>query len=334
VAKFLFIRFSSLAEVMLATPLLRCLKQQRPDSEIHFLTREEYGSIFLQNPYVSKTHVLAHSVELMLHELSDEDYSYIIDLQENGFSAMVRRKLGKPFFRARQDRFRESLYVQFKWNLLRGDHLVDRFFYALRFFDIRNDDLGLDYFIPPSAETKKEDIPASHHAGYIGMALGAEYKTRQYPVEKLKLFCEKLDHPLILLGEDADRNRASLITASDPVKIYNACGKFSLHETADLILKSKMLVSNDNGYMQIAAAFKRPVISLWGSTVPSFGTTPYYGPAYLRLSAESVFDQLEVHDLRCRPCSVSGHGVCPRSHFKCMEQLEVDWILAAIKKRL
>jgi len=98
--------------------------------------------------------------------------------------------------------------------------------------------------------------------------------------------------------------------------VYNACGKFSLNESADLIKRSKGVISNDTGLMHIAAAFKKPIISLWGNTVPSFGMTPYYG------AFPTPNSILQTKKLWCRPCSKIGYEKCPLGHFKCMEKIE------------
>jgi ADP-heptose:LPS heptosyltransferase len=145
------------------------------------------------------------------------------------------------------------------------------------------------------------------------------------------------------------------------VKVYNACGKFSINESADLVRKSKLIVSNDTGLMHIAAAYKKPVISLWGNTVPSFGMYPYYGDNYLEgysratvpstsraenraqnggtanesaSNADLPYDIFQVNKLKCRPCTKIGYDKCPRGHFKCMEKIEVGEVLEAIYKRL
>ena len=132
------------------------------------------------------------------------------------------------------------------------------------------------------------------------------------------------------------------------MKVYNACGKFSINESADLVRKSKLIVSNDTGLMHIAAAYKKPIISLWGNTVPSFGMYPYYGDNYLsghnRATAPGgattgpttglPYDILQVNKLRCRPCTKIGYDKCPLGHFKCMEKIEVNDVLNAIKAML
>ena len=103
----------------------------------------------------------------------------------------------------------------------------------------------------------------------------------------------------------------------DPVKIYNACGKFSLNESADLVRKAKVVIAHDTGLMHIAAAFKKDVISVWGNTVPSFGMYPY----------QTRYEIFDVKKLWCRPCSKIGYDKCPLGHFKCMEKISIDGIV-------
>src|SRR5262249_342448 len=144
------------------------------------------------------------------------------------------------------------------------------------------------------------------------------HNTKKYPVHKLKDLCARLEHPVILLGGKEDRDAGNEISSVDEVKVYNACGRFSINESADLIRKSKLVVTNDTGLMHIAAAFKKPVISLWGNTVPSFGMSPYYGSNYLeRTKGQLPYDIFQVTKLSCRPCSKIGYDRCPRKHFKC-----------------
>jgi heptosyltransferase-2 len=207
-----------------------------------------------------------------------------------------------------------------KWNMMPDIHIVDRYMKTVESFGVVNDSEGLDYFIPAKDEVKQKDIPASHHAGYIGLVIGAAHYTKKLPVDKLKELCSKIDHPIILLGGKEDNEQAKQIASVDPVKIYNACGKFNLNESADLVRKSKLVITHDTGLMHIAAAFKKKIISVWGNTVPEFGMYPYYGKPQISNS------KFEILNLRCRPCSKIGYPKCPRGHFKCMKQISMDSI--------
>ncbi len=81
--KFLIIRFSSIGDIVLTTPIIRCLKQQVENCEVHFLTKSQYASIVESNPYVDKVIQLDKSWLLMMHLLKIEEYDYIIDLHHN-----------------------------------------------------------------------------------------------------------------------------------------------------------------------------------------------------------------------------------------------------------
>lgn len=324
----------------MTTPVVRCLKKQVADAEVHYLTKENFHSIVEYNPYIDKIHLLSHSWDLMIHELKLEEYDYIIDLHHNLRTLRVKQALGKPAFSFNKLNIQKYIYVNLKWNVMPDVHIVDRYLQTVESFGVKNDGAGLDYFIPEKEEIKRHDIPASHLAGYVGIVIGAAHNTKKYPIHKLKELCARLNHPIILLGGKEDRANGDEIASVDSIKVYNACGKFSLNESADLVRKAKLIVSNDTGLMHIAAAFKKPVISLWGNTVPSFGMYPYYGaspqpsPKEKAFEHSEMFDILQVNKLKCRPCSKIGYNKCPKKHFKCMENIEVTEVLEAIHSRL
>lgn len=330
-AKFLIIRFSSIGDIVLTTPVIRCLKQQVADAEVHFLVKDKFRSVVEHNPYIDKLHVLAHSWELMIEELKTEEYDYIIDLHHNTKTLRVKKALKAKSFSFYKLNIQKYFYTAFKINMLPKVHIVDRNLKTVESFGVTNDDAGLDYFISEQEQIKKTDIPASHSAGYVACVIGAAHGTKRWPVHKWKEFCAELDHPIILLGGKEDASNGDAIAATDPIKIYNASGKFSLNESADLVRKAKLVITNDTGLMHIAAAYKRPVISLWGNTVPSFGMYPYYGN---RFTDVQLFDILQTNKLWCRPCSKIGYEKCPLGHFKCMEKISSRDLLQKTTKRL
>ena len=331
--KFLIIRFSSIGDIVLTTPVIRCLKQQVPDAEIHYLTKSNYNSIISTNPYVDKAHYLEENIDNVIRELRELNFDYIIDLHHNLRSLKVKRALETKSISFKKLNIEKWIYVNSKINVLPNIHIVERYMQTLERFKVKNDGKGLDYFIPETERIKEKDIPASHMAGYIGIVIGAALNTKKYPTHKLKMLCETIDHPVVLMGGMEDADEGDRIASLDPIKIYNSCGKFSLNESADLIRRAKLIVTNDTGLMHIAAAFKRPIISLWGNTVPEFGMYPYYGENFLQQNP-NPFDVVEVKGLICRPCSKIGYDKCPKGHFKCMEQIMVNQLLEVINNRL
>ena len=208
--------------------------------------------------------------------------------------------------------------------MMPAKHIVDRYMETLRSFNVVNDGLGLDYFIPERDVVSETDLPTSHLHGYIGIVIGAAHNTKKLPVERLKELCLNIEHPIILLGGHEDFPSAYEIASIDPVKIYNACGKYNLNESADLVRRSKLIISHDTGLMHIAAAFKKTVLSVWGNTVPSFGMSPYKTPN----------ETFQVNKLWCRPCSKIGYDHCPRGHFKCMKKIPIDEIVLSVNALL
>jgi ADP-heptose:LPS heptosyltransferase len=326
--KFLVVRFSSIGDIVLTTPVVRCLKKQVMTAEVHYLTKASFRSLIEHNPYIDKAHYLQDNRDELMRTLQQEDFDYIIDLHHNLRTLKVKKALGKKSISFNKLNIEKYLYVNFKLRVLPDIHIVDRYLKTLHEFGVKNDGEGLDYFIPGKEKVKEKDIPASHHAGYIGLVIGAAHDTKKLPLHKLKSLCATIDHPIILLGGKEDKPNGDEIAAVDPYKIYNACGKFSINESADLVRRAKLVITHDTGLMHIAAAFKKPIISIWGNTVPEFGMYPYYG------SGKGAFDIMEVRPLRCRPCSKIGYNKCPLRHFKCMEAIDVSEIYEKVKERL
>ncbi|MFN8251544.1 MAG: glycosyltransferase family 9 protein [Ferruginibacter sp.] len=328
--KFLIIRFSSIGDIVLTTPVVRCLRNQYPEAEIHFLTKQAFRGIVASNPYINKVHTLGDSFELMLHELKTEEYDCIIDLHHNLRTLRIKRFLkGVRSFSFNKLNVEKYIYTNLKINLLPKKHIVDRNLEAIASLGVVNDGKGLDYFIPAQDRINKNDIPTSHQFGYIAVVIGAALATKKMPLHKLKDLCAAIQYPVILLGGKEDAADGAAIAAADDIKIYNACGKFNLNESADLVNNAKLVITHDTGLMHIAAALQKPIISVWGNTVPAFGMYPYYG----KLSAQH-FDVVEVNKLWCRPCSKIGYDKCPKGHFNCMEKIAVNEIVNMVNHRL
>ncbi|MCA6489716.1 MAG: glycosyltransferase family 9 protein [Chitinophagaceae bacterium] len=326
--KLLVIRFSSIGDVVLTTPVLRCIKKQLPGTELHFLTKERYRSILQANPYVDKIITLGLSKTLMMHQLKTEKYDAIIDLHHNLRTWEVKRALkGVLAYSFHKLNWQKWLMTACKINRLPQQHIVDRYLATTSSFGVMNDGEGLDYFIPEEQQVTANDLPLSHQMGYIALVIGAAHATKQLPVERCIELCRLLSLPVILLGGKVDHARGEQIANHDPIKVYNACGKFSLHESADLVRKSLLVITPDTGLMHIAAAFKKPIISIWGNTIPAFGMTPYYG-------RHQVPQQFSEVQLGCRPCSKIGHDACPKKHFNCMQQQDLQPIQQWVQELL
>jgi len=317
--KILVIRFSSIGDIVLTTPVLRCLYNQLPGLELHFLTKHKFKEVTVHNPFIHHFHYLKQEIIELAPELKGLHFDYVIDLQNNNKSRRLRSMLKVKSFVVNKLNIRKFLLTTFKINLLPNKHIVDRYLETVNELGVIDDGKGLEYYIGKDEEVSQNDIPTSHSLGYIAFVIGATYFTKRLPVAKWMELCNRIDHPIMLLGGPEESEMGEEIAQLDPIKIYNACGKFSLNESADLIRKSKVVVSHDTGLMHIAAAFQKPVIAVWGNTIPKFGMYPYYGS----LSGKAALNA-EVKGLWCRPCSKLGFGQCPLGHFKCMQKQDTN----------
>jgi ADP-heptose:LPS heptosyltransferase len=312
--KILIIRFSSIGDIVLTTPVIRCLKLQIPDVEIHYLTKRSFKSILENNPYISKVHAIETDVKEIISELKKENFDQIIDLHNNLRSFEVKVKLMKPASTFKKMNIQKWRIVKFKKRDLFLRHVVERYLEAAEYLGIKNDNQGLDYFIPLNDEVNIASLPLSHQNGYIGFVIGAKHFTKQLPEEKIISICKKLNQPVILLGGKEDLERALNIEKAVGVNIFVACGKYNLNQSASIIKQASKVITHDTGLMHIATAFKKEIISVWGNTVPAFGFTPYMPGENSKI--------VDVKNLYCRPCSKIGYDHCPEGHFKCMRDID------------
>jgi ADP-heptose:LPS heptosyltransferase len=312
--KILIIRFSSIGDIILTTPVIRCIKQQMPNAEIHYITKKGFKGILENNPYIHKIHVVEKDVHEIASELKKENFQFVVDLHNNIRSTQLKVALRKPAFTFKKLNFKKWLLVNFKINKMPAVHVVDRYLQTIEPLGVKNDNKGLDYFIPEKDVVPIESLPTTHQQGYIGFVIGAKHFTKQLPVEKIISICKKLNQPIVLLGGKEDAERGNVIERAVGTMIYNACGKYNLNQSASLVKQATKIITHDTGLMHIAAAFKKEIISVWGNTVPDFGFTPYLPGKKSKM--------VEVKNLSCRPCSKIGYDKCPKGHFKCM--MEID----------
>lgn len=329
--KLLIIRFSSIGDIVLTTPVLRCLKQQRPDIEIHFLTKASYRQIVEHNPYVDKFYYLNDDLPEIIEQLKAEQYHEIIDLHHNLRTLRIKRALQIPSFGFRKLNIQKWLLVNFKMHYMPSENIVARYMETVKHLNVVNDGKGLNYFIPEGMKLTTNDIPMSHWAGYVGAVIGGSYTTKKLPVEKWQELIELIPFPVILMGGPEDKIEGDEIAALDNIKIYNACGKFDLNESALLVKDAQVIATNDTGLMHIAAAFQKPIVSFWGNTSPEMGMFPYYGTNTLNATIKTL-KMLENKELSCHPCSKIGYYKCPKGHFKCMKTLPMQAAADFIKQ--
>jgi ADP-heptose:LPS heptosyltransferase len=329
--KILIIRFSSIGDIVLTSPVIRCIRKTHPEAQIHFLTKAKFSDIIIANPNIDVFHFLEDNLNETIDLVKGHNFDFVIDLHNNARTYLVKRRLRATSFSFRKLNWEKWLLVNFKINRLPRMHIVDRYFEAVSKIGVTNDGEGLDYFIPEGNELPANFFPEGFRSKFIAVVIGGTFFTKRFPAEKIIRVCEGLEAPVVLLGGAAEVDEATKIAAALGSKALNAVNQLSISQSALVIREAKAVLTNDTGLMHIAAAFQKPVVSVWGNTIPEFGMTPYFG---MLEPAPAGSEIMEVTGLSCRPCSKLGYGSCPKKHFKCMNDLDETKIREALNKTI
>ncbi|MGB5976512.1 MAG: glycosyl transferase, partial [Cyclobacteriaceae bacterium] len=125
--KVLVIRFSSIGDIVLTTPVVRALATQLEETEVHYCTKKQYASLVSDNPYINKVHLLEGKLDELIAQLKAENFDYIIDLHRNLRTRMIKLRLGvksSSFDKLNREKW---LMVNFNINRLPNRHIVDRY---------------------------------------------------------------------------------------------------------------------------------------------------------------------------------------------------------------
>ena len=297
-------------------------------AEVHFLTRNSFRATVEHNPFIDKLWTTDGSLTDVINDLKAEKFDEIIDLHHNIRTLKLKRLLGIPSHSFSKFNFEKWMLVNLHINRMPAVHIVDRYLAAAKHLGIYNDLVGLNYFIDKKDIVDLNRLPESHRNGYVAFVIGAKHATKILPIEKSVKIATLLNYPVVLLGGADDQARGDEIVKSGNNLLYNSCGKFKLNESASLVQQSKVVITHDTGLMHIAAAFQKPIVSVWGNTVPDFGMTPYLP----QIPTNSTL--MEVPNLSCRPCSKIGFDKCPKAHFNCMNLQDEIKIAESVRRYL
>jgi heptosyltransferase-2 len=154
--------------------------------------------------------------------------------------------------------------------------------------------------------------------GFTAMAPGSVWATKRWPY--YGDLAARIEGQVVIVGGREDAPLAQAIVQSSGGKAVSAAGELSLRQSAALIGRARILVTNDSAPLHLATAVGTPVLALFGPTVPEFGFGPR-GPGDVTLGHG---------ELTCRPCSRHGPQVCPLGHHRCLRDLTVEAVSRAM----
>ncbi|MDO8734760.1 MAG: lipopolysaccharide heptosyltransferase II [Elusimicrobiota bacterium] len=318
--KILIIRVSSIGDIVLATPLVRCLRTAVPSAQIDFLVKKKYSEILSANPYISNLIFFENNIVEPAQRIKKEKYDFILDIHNNFRTFLLTLFSGAKILRYKNYMFRRFFLAEFGLNFYKEREKIpvfQRYLKTAESFGIFDDDKGLDFFIDKNVENKVEQILKNQ---YIGICPVAVWKTKRWPkenfIEVAKRILEKNNYEVLVFGGKNDFDYCENIKIQIGPKAKNLCG-LSLQETAVAIRKCKHLLTNDTGLMHIAEALKVPVVAFFGPTVEEFGFYP-----------QSEKSKFFSKDIFCRPCSTKGSKKCPVGDFRCMTEISVEEVFS------
>jgi len=326
--KILILRLSSIGDIVLTTPVIRCLKQQLPNCELHFLVKSQFETVLKHNPYIDQLHLFNGNLIENTSQFKKENFDWIIDLHNNQRTFLIKKRLGVKNQSFNKLNLEKALMVRFKWNRLPNFHIVDRYLKTVEHLGVQNDGKGLDYFIPQQDQVNLTEFGLEQKTinQFVAFAIGGAHATKQMPKEKILAVCEKLPLPVLLLGGKKEEAVGEwILNSSLQNKVFNLCGKLNLNQSASVLQQSFWVLTHDTGLMHIAAALDKPITAIWGNTIPEFGMTAY------PKNEQSQSFNIQVEDLKCRPCSKIGFKECPKGHFRCMNDVSVEAIVETIQ---
>lgn len=337
--KFLIIRLGSLGDIVLTTPVIKAVKERYPDAVMDFLVKKEYYDLLSVNPHINRiitldsngVHKGLNGLLKISKELRAGGYTHVIDLHSNLRSRMITSLLPgvKTLRYGKQVVKRRLILSGFK---VKTRHTVGAYLASLLPLGI-----GMQEHLPsPSIYISKDEEDGAKRflaqAGIsegevlIGIAPGAKWPTKRWMedgfIEVGRKAVKELEVEILIFGGPDEADFSKKVAEGIGNKALSVAGVVGLKETAALIKRCKVFVTNDSGPMHIATAVGTPVVAIFGPTVQGFGFSPL---------GKSVVVEKE---LKCRPCSLHGSESCPKNHFKCMKGIPASEVFERVKEMM
>lgn len=327
----LVIRFSSAGDIILTSLFVRALRRRFPEARIDYLTKREYVPLVGHSPYIDRVLTiepgwgirdLARFKSELIRDNGD-DYDIVFDLHNSLRSRYVRASLGRRTEVFRKPTVKKLLLVKRKINRLRPIvPIPERYLEAGAGHELQNDGEGLDLFIGNAFSP----IAPLDGRPTIAIAPGARHATKQWMPESYAalgtMLAGEYGARIALFGSEEERGLCGDIARAVRGDAINLAGHTTLLEAAAAMDMCDVVIANDSALAHVAAARKRPLVMIFGSTVLEFG----FGPYGTRSGVA------EVEGLYCRPCTTIGRESCPEGHFRCMREVTVMEVMKLVEK--
>ena len=324
--RILCVRFSSIGDVLLTTPLVRALHRRHPDAELYFVTKRAMAPLVVENPHLTRVVELEPNERItdLARRLRALRPTHGLDLHGSLRSATLRLLVPCQWSGYSKRKFARTLLISAKINVY-GKHVPvpERYFEAARALDVHPDGGSPEFFLAPAARERIARWLAERaldRQPFAALAPGAAHATKRWPIPHWQALTDRLrqlGYRVVAVGSPQDRELVDALGT----RVINVAGEFTLQETGACLARAAVLVSGDTGVMHMATGVGTPVVALFGPTVEPFGFFPYTKRA-------TVLER----DLSCRPCSAMGTERCPLGHHRCLQDILPDQVADAVQR--
>lgn len=341
----LIIRFSSVGDIVLSSLLVRTLRARFPSCRIDYIVKEEFADLVRHSPYISRVIQFPRNgtfgdLKRLRRHIGEASYDMILDIHDSLRSRYLCAG-AKNVRRIRKRKLARFLLIRFKLNLYErfggAPSVALRYLETVRSLGVEDDGQGLDLFFSDDDALQVEQLIQKkgfgHNERFIGLCPAARHNNKMWLKERFAEAAAELyrhhGYPILLFGSRDEQQRCSevadtVMRCEPGARVCNLAGQLTLAETAAAMDRCAVVITNDSGLMHIAAARKRNVVAIFGPTVKELGFFPF--------GTRSIV--VEHDALACRPCTHIGLPDCPRGHFKCMEEIPSQRVVAAAHKLL
>ena len=329
--RILVVRFSSLGDVLLTTPLIRALRARHPAATLSALTKQVWAPLLSANPHLDAVVAVAPGQSLvpLARALRAARFTHLLDLHGSVRTRVLRLLVPGAWtgFDARR-RARQALIREHRDIYPDRVPVAERYFEAARDLDVAPDGEPAELFTSPAAEARAEAWLArtglEGEQPLVVLAPGAAHASKRWPVRHWRRLAADLVRSRLrvaIVGGPSDRVVAAEIATAAGRRAASAAGELDLQASGALIRRARAVVSGDTGPMHLASAVGTPVVALFGPTVEQFGFFPY-----------RALHTVLQRDLPCRPCSSKGGPRCPLGHHRCLEEITTDEVATQLRE--
>ncbi|MBN1688201.1 MAG: lipopolysaccharide heptosyltransferase II [Candidatus Omnitrophica bacterium] len=309
----LIVTLSNLGDVILTTPVMMRLKALFPQAQLTVVTSEKASGILKGSCVLEKIVVYDKKASWIekwkfLRKLREKRYDLVVDLRNTAIPILVNAGKKSPFFR----KFKQVAYRNRHLEILDQMKIPSVAIEPFDFYSLREEESALE---------KIRNKGVLSREGFIVIAPVAASELKTWPLEEygkvIRQLLAERNEQILLVGDQREGAIAEPLVAIDPGRIFNMAGKITIRETASLIRKASLVISNDSAIMHLGFELDRPVVAIFGPTDPKrYGRT---GPRFKIVHENAL----------CIPCRKPR---CRLDRQVCFEDLSAAKVIQACRE--